>query len=229
MSFSEGAHPWQKTGPLSPERMGHILISKGIMSTPSTSTPKLSRQERRAAERAAAKPAPTVTSPDELSALQTKALRRLILKGGNDNAKMTSEANRVHGKYDNTQALSAAPSTRLTCKACNESCGNCQFARCNKCNAKYCKECYVSSFVENKGLVICPYCDFTIGKVQRPRELFLMTRDLLSKSKTCCRKLKEGSWESCAICGDTDDLVKSNFHGIPASYCTDCVTIQKSM
>ena len=35
---------------------------------------------------------------------------------------------------------------------------------CNSCSNKYCVGCYIRIFRKNKGLIICPYCNFTFGE-----------------------------------------------------------------
>ena len=35
---------------------------------------------------------------------------------------------------------------------------------CHECSRSFCSNCYINSFKNNEGLVICPYCSFTIGK-----------------------------------------------------------------
>jgi hypothetical protein len=34
---------------------------------------------------------------------------------------------------------------------------------CNKCAGDYCIDCYISIFRTNKGIIICPFCRYSIG------------------------------------------------------------------
>jgi hypothetical protein len=36
---------------------------------------------------------------------------------------------------------------------------------CNKCSQSFCTECYIDSFRKNKGLVVCPHCNYSFGVV----------------------------------------------------------------
>lgn len=36
---------------------------------------------------------------------------------------------------------------------------------CNKCSNDFCYKCYIDIFKKNQGLIICPYCRYTIGDI----------------------------------------------------------------
>lgn len=53
---------------------------------------------------------------------------------------------------------------------------------CNKCSNSYCVKCYVNIFISNKGLVICPFCKYTIGDIMPDYMIKLGAIDILSRA-----------------------------------------------
>ena len=37
--------------------------------------------------------------------------------------------------------------------------------KCNKCHKKYSVDCYINSYINNNGLIICPFCKFSFGDI----------------------------------------------------------------
>lgn len=50
---------------------------------------------------------------------------------------------------------------KIECMICLDT--ECKSVSCNKCSNFYCVLCYVEIFKKNKGIIVCPYCRYSIG------------------------------------------------------------------
>ena len=50
---------------------------------------------------------------------------------------------------------------------------------CNRCSENWCIGCYTKIMVVNKGLIVCPYCKFTFGRVVPPHILKNAVEEIL--------------------------------------------------
>lgn len=61
------------------------------------------------------------------------------------------------------------PSTN-SCYICTNELTN-KKVSCSGCNIIFCIDCYISIFRKNKGIIKCPSCDFSYGKIHSKKEL----------------------------------------------------------
>lgn len=57
---------------------------------------------------------------------------------------------------------------------------------CPKCANMYCMYCYLDMFKKNRGLVICPYCRYTCGKVLSEKFITTFLCGLMKKMGLQC-------------------------------------------
>ena len=50
---------------------------------------------------------------------------------------------------------------------------------CNKCSIRFCLKCYADIFKANKGLIVCPFCRYTFGRIMHPFEVEQCYNDIL--------------------------------------------------
>ena len=56
---------------------------------------------------------------------------------------------------------------------------------CPRCGNYFCGECYINIFRHNNGLIKCPHCRFTDGKIQHPNMIETLVDDIRSKLTHC--------------------------------------------
>ena len=84
----------------------------------------------------------------------------IVFKGSGHRGKITiSPDDKWDGIKDRIET--ALNNKRGTCKVCDEEIK--VNATCNSCQGNYCMECYINIFRENKGMIVCPYCNYTFG------------------------------------------------------------------
>lgn len=55
---------------------------------------------------------------------------------------------------------------------------------CNKCSNRWCIKCYADIFKANKGLVVCPFCRYTIGTIMNSFQVEIRYNNILRDYKS---------------------------------------------